>query len=580
MKGREKTVTPVGVSDAFENVAQAFLELLALRGIEYFFANPGTDFVSIVDAFSKRLAQGKEFPRPVAVPHEAVLVNMAQGYYLATGKPQAAMVHVGVGTANALGGLIMAERGRIPILFAAGRTPVTEEGSSCSRDGFWHWGQECYDQAGMVREYVRWDYEMRTPSQLETVVDRAMTMAMTHPRGPVYLTLPREILASSFDGKPFRTEFRYDLPTFHPDPAKIQAAANLLAKARFPVVITSALGRKPEAVEALTRLVETGAIAVVSFNPEYLNFPVNHQSHQGYLPHPLLPEADVILVIECDVPWYPNTARPGPSASIIQAGIDPFYGNYPIRGFPSDITIQGDPAVVLSDLSEALVRHPDRDEKAIEERGARLKKMHDVMQEEWLRGAQRVVGDKPLDINWVSHELNRHLPEGAILVNEYDMRLTQLTSGHLEQYYGPRHASYLGWGLGTALGLKLALPDRPVIATVGDGAYLFSVPSSCHFVSAAQNLPLLVIIFNNQCWNTVRLATRSAHPDSWAVRTDQYPLSVLQPTGEYEKICEAFGGYGEKVTSPDQVGPAIDRALSVVMDEGRQAVLNMMCKHP
>ena len=173
------------VKTRIETAAQAYLELLSLRGIDYFFANAGTDFVSIVDAFAYRQSQGKDLPRPLTIPHETPLVSMAHGYYLVTGRPQVAMVHVGVGTANALGALLAASRARVPILFSAGRTPITEEGSPASRSNYIHWGQESFDQAGMVREYVKWDYELRTPSQLETVVDRALTMAMTEPRGPV-----------------------------------------------------------------------------------------------------------------------------------------------------------------------------------------------------------------------------------------------------------------------------------------------------------------------------------------------------------------------------------------------------------
>jgi acetolactate synthase-1/2/3 large subunit len=432
----------------------------------------------------------------------------------------------------------------------------------------------------MVREFVKWDYELKSASQLEAVVDRALTIAMTHPRGPVYLTLPREILASPFDGAVLESQPRYDLPTFQPDPEKIEEAAGLLVKAKFPLIITSAVGRSAEAVRALVHLAEIGAIAVVSFNPEYWNFPVGHLCHQGYLHNGLLTEADVILVIECDVPWYPNTVKPKHSAYIIQAGIDPFYSNYPIRSFPSDITIQGDPAVILSQLAGALMRHPRRDERDIEARLTKLKMMHDAMLEKWRGVTNKMANDSPLDFNWISYQLNQNLPEDAVLINEYDMRLPQLTSERLLQYYGPRHASYLGWGLGAALGIKLGLPERPVIATVGDGAYLFSVPSSCHFISNAQSLPILVIIFNNQCWDTVKLATQTVHPDGWAARTGHYPLSELSPPGEYEKICEAFGGYGEKVESSEQVGPAIKRGLAAVMKEGRQAVLNMMCKHP
>ena len=134
--------------------------------------------------------------------------------------------------------------------------------------------------------------------------------------------------------------------------------------------------------------------------------------------------------------------------------------------------------------------------------------------------------------------------------------------------------------MGAALGVKLAVGERLVVASVGDGSYMFSVPSACHFVSAAHGLPILVIIYNNQCWNAVKRATRALHPEGWAVRGNNFPLSDLQPTAHYEKICEAFGGYGERVESPDQVAPALERALHAVRREKRQALLNVICKHP
>jgi len=119
-----------------------------------------------------------------------------------------------------------------------------------------------------------------------------------------------------------------------------------------------------------------------------------------------------------------------------------------------------------------------------------------------------------------------------------------------------------------------------VIATVGDGSYMFGVPSACHFVSTSYQLPILFIVYNNQCYRAVKRATRALHPKGWAVRKNLYPLSELQPTANYEKICEAFGGYGERVESPDQVGPALKRALYAVKHEKRQALLNMICKNP
>lgn len=561
-----------------ETVAEAYLELLALRGVQYFFGNPGTDFASIIDAFAHREEQGKVFPRPIAVPHEIVLMGMAHGYYQVTGKPQVVMVHVGVGTANAVGGLMAASRERIPVLFTAGRTPITEEGSPGSRNRFIHWGQEYFDQVGTIREYVKWDYELRTPAQLESVVDRALTAAMAEPKGPVYLMLPREVLCSPLEEIELLPRLRYDLPSFYPDPVKIEEAADLLIRSEFPLIVTSSVGRNPEAVRGLIGLAEAGAIGVVSFNPEYMNFPTNHPCYLGFESAPYLKETDLILSLDCDVPWYPNTAKPKNSATVIQAGIDPLFLRYPIRSFPSDLTLQGEPALVVSALHEAIARHPARDDDAVRRRSLRLGEMHTHLFQGWRKNAVDRAADTPLDFEWVSYKVNEILRDDTILVDELGIRLTQLERTKPGTYYGHPHAGFLGWGLGAALGIQLASPGKTVVATVGDGTYMFSVPSSCHAVAAAYQLPLLFIVYNNRSWNRVKSATRSVHPQGWAVRTNRFPLSAMPVYGQYEKFCEAFGGYGETVEAPEQLGPALERALHAVTKEKRQALLNVICR--
>ncbi|MBW1997814.1 MAG: thiamine pyrophosphate-requiring protein [Deltaproteobacteria bacterium] len=561
-----------------DTVAHALLELLSLRGIEYFFANAGTDFASIVEAFALREKQGKGYPVPFAVPHEIPLVGMAHGYYLGTGRPQAAMVHVTVGTANSIGGLMAANRARIPILFFAGRTPITEDGDRASRQAQIHWGQESFDQGGMVREFVKWEYELREPSQLETVIDRAVTMAMTQPRGPVYLSLPREVTAAPLGEIELRTEGRFDLPTFHPDPAKIKEAARLLLKARFPLIITSAIGQDPSAVQTLVDVAEAGAVGVVSFKPGYVNFPGDHPCHLGFSPAPYFEETDVIFVVDCDVPWFPRHFKPMDSAVVIQAGVDPFYSNYPIRGFHSDLTLQGDPALVLSEIARELAGDPERDEDALARRQKKLQGIHDGIARKltgFPRGSDR---ESPLDFGWISHNLARFTGDDTIVVNEYGNAMEERLDYPPGGYFGPTHAGYLGWSFGTALGLKLAQPEKTVILTVGDGAYMFSVPSACHFVSNANRLPLLVVVYNNRRWNAVKRATLGVHPEGVASRSQKFPLSSLEPTGDYEKICEAFGGYGEKVEDPGQVLPALERAFHAVRVEKRQALLNIICK--
>ncbi len=158
-------------------VSDAYMALLADRGIDYWFANAGTDFAPVVETLAKAQVLETKVPKPVTCPHENTAMHMAIGYFLVTGRPQAVMVHVNVGTANGMNGLLNAARGHVPVLFTAGRTPTNEDGLAGHRSLDIHWTQEMFDQAGMLRESVKWDYELRNGQQLETVVDRALTIA-------------------------------------------------------------------------------------------------------------------------------------------------------------------------------------------------------------------------------------------------------------------------------------------------------------------------------------------------------------------------------------------------------------------
>src|SRR5215510_3712529 len=298
-----------------ETTAESYLELLADRGIEVFLGNAGTDFASLVEAFARREADGGRAPRPLVIPHEFVAVSMAHGYYVAGGRPAAVMVHVNVGTGNAATAIISAARANVPILMSAGRTPVTEEGQLGSRDLHIHWAQESFDQAAMLREYVKWDYELRMPAQIESVVDRALELMQAEPRGPVYLTLPREVLAASPGALTITSPPRRKVSSERfPDPARVDEAARILARAERPLILVSAAGIDPRAVDGLIALAEAGGIGVVEADPIYLNFPHRHDLHLGYNAsghtNPSLGQADAVMVVESDVPWYPHLAKP------------------------------------------------------------------------------------------------------------------------------------------------------------------------------------------------------------------------------------------------------------------------------
>jgi acetolactate synthase-1/2/3 large subunit len=277
--------------------AEAYLAILADRGIDYLFGNAGTDFAPLIEAYSRCRVNGVKVPEPVTCPHENVAISMAQGYYAMTGRPQAVMVHVNVGTANAMCGLINAFKGNIPVLFSAGRTPFTETATMAGRrSAEIHWPQEMFDQRALVREVVKWDYELPNVEVMETAVDRALNAAMTYPRGPVYLTLPREALAEPIKDFSYESPSRlqYASPP-HPAANAIDEAASLIAAAENPLIITASAGHDVEEVETLAALAERFAIPVSQRKPRYMCLPTDHSMHVGYNPDPLLGDADVII---------------------------------------------------------------------------------------------------------------------------------------------------------------------------------------------------------------------------------------------------------------------------------------------
>lgn len=566
--------TPITVP--VETVGQAYLEILRARGVKYFFGNSGTDFGPIIDALAKFAAERKEHPKPITVPHEFVAVSMAQGYAMLTGEPQVVMVHVIVGAGNASAALMNAARLNVPILFSAGRTPLTEEGLRGSRTNFIHWGQESFDQGGLLREFMRWDYELRNAGQLEAVVDRAMEMALGDPQGPVYLVLPREVLAQKMESitiHPFR---KAKTEASQPSSETIKRTAELLCRASNPLIITGRLGADTAAVSALVSFAETLVAPVVTPASSFVSFPNTHDFHLGVSSAPYVKDADVIVVVESDVPWYPFQAKPAESAKIIQIARDPAYSGIPIRSFPMDVSIGGDPKSALQLLAQELKNQP-RNEKTLSERAERIRSEHKRYRGGLKQKAEKASAERPINAAWLAYCVEQVRDRDTIIVNDHGVPNEHLSLSEPGSYFGGSHAGGLGWGIGGGLGMKLARPEKTVIACMGDGTYIFNNPTACHFVAQAYDLPMLVIICNNATWHASKAATRQVFPDGWAASTGNYPLCELTPAPRYEMVVAAHGGYGELVDDPAQLLAALKRALKVVREEKRQAVLNVIC---
>jgi acetolactate synthase I/II/III large subunit len=567
------TFKPEIVAIKPETAAEAWLGLLAARGIDYLFANGGTDFAPVVEAYAKGQKLGWRLPQIVIVPHENMGVAMAHGYAMVTGKPQAMMVHVGVGTANSINGLINASRQNVPILFTAGRTPITESGAlPAARNNYIHWAQEHFDQGGMMREFMKWDYELRHAEQVETVIDRALAISKSEPQGPVYVTLPREVLASSFS-----TSYSTN-PTIVPasapaaDPEALEEAAKLLGAAQHPLLITANGGRTLESSRAIEQLAQTLAVPVIHYRPRHLAISTEHPMHCGWDPHALLKEADVVLVVDCDVPWIPKEGQPKPEAKIIHVGPDPLFARYPLRGFRTDLAVTGAVAPTLQALWRAAQKQAVS-VKQIEERRRTVAAYSDDVRKK-ARG-----GTEPLPATitgkWLSACVNKLLDANTILVNEYPTVLEEMVIKESGRYFGNPSAGGLGWGMGAALGAKLASPDKTVICAVGDGAYMFGNPTAVHYVSEAMHLPALFIIANNARWAAVHRSTLSTYPKGFAAETKEPPFATLEPSPRFEHVVRASGGHGERVSEPQLLMPALEKALKIVKEEKRQAVLNV-----
>jgi acetolactate synthase-1/2/3 large subunit len=552
---------------------EVLLSALKHHRIDYLFANPGTDFPPIVEGFARAKESGAKLPRPVLVPHENLAVAMAHGAYLMTLAPQAVMVHVNVGTANTINLLANASRDRVPLLLMAGRSPIRESGAFGARSRPIHWAQEMFDQAGMVRELVKWDYELRTPEQAGDVVARAVEAATSIPCGPVYLTLPREPLSAAAPSRQ-RTEPRAVPAAAHPDPASIERLADWLIAAERPLLIASSLGRTGGDAELLGRIAERFALPVVAHSPRFLCVPTDHPMHHGFDPSPFLDDADVIAVIESDVPWLPSVKAPQGGARIAHIGEDPAFLRYPMRGYPSHLSIACGAGPALAALKTALAKraagakaHLDaRRAWAIARAQGRRAKL------EALAGT----GAAHITPEFLSRCIGETAGADGLVFNEYQLRLDHCARTKPETYFALSPAGGLGWSVGAALGAKLAAPDRFVMAAIGDGGFIFANPTACHWAAEAHSLPIVIVVFNNSRYAAVRNATMSMFSAGAAGRDNGLGLADLSPSPPFEKVAQAHGAFGARVERPADLPQALAAARRAVLKDNRHALVNVV----
>jgi acetolactate synthase I/II/III large subunit len=567
------------------NAAEALIELLIAQGVEYIFLNPGTDTAPIQEAVVSLGGRGRPAPAIITCMYENVALAAALGYYALTHRPQVVVCHVDVGTQN-LGGLVHdAMRGETAAVIIAGRAPYTLEGERHGgRSRPIQWQQDVPDQIGILRGYVKWSAELSRVEALHQWLPRAFQVAATEPAGPVYMTIARDVLAEKVDEIRIIPPARMR-PAITPaaDAGAIAQAAQILADAERPIILTARTGRHPEAVAELARLAELLGAPVLQ-RRDTVNLPSSHpmalnegQGHDAGTYS--LREADAVLVLDHDVPWVPVLSHPPRTAPVIQIDVDPVKATIPVWGFPVDLPIQADSSKALPQLTaalEAVATQPRRarwSQRFQDFSGAKQKQA-----EESKKSVQQASRAKPIDVNWLASALNEALPENALVMEEavtnaaaFQRYLLRERPASLFQSGAPG----LGWALGASIGAKLAAPDRTVVAITGDGTFVFGSPVAALWGADQARAPFLTVVLNNAGYNASKQPVLELFPEGASKQQDAFP-GVRHPSPpDYAMLAQSCHAYGERVEDPEVLPSAIRRALEAVA-RGQAALLDVI----
>ncbi|WP_394233243.1 thiamine pyrophosphate-requiring protein [Niallia oryzisoli] len=555
--------------------SDALMEALQEVGISYLFCNLGSDHPSMIEAMAKAKVEGKELPKAIICPHESVALSAAQGYAMLSGQAQGVIIHTDVGTQNLGGAVHNAFRARVPVFIFAGETPFTMDGElPGSRNSYVNYLQNVYDQRGILRSYVKWEADIRTGKNVKQLIYRAMQMAKSDPAGPVYLTGAREVLEENVEKLPDSWGEWASIESSSLPPWGVEEIVSALLEARNPLLITSYLGRKTKAASKLIEFCEKLAIPVVEQIPTYVNFPRDHSLHLGYDPNPFIPDADCIIAIDTDVPWVTTQVQPKEECKVYFIDLDPIKEEIPLWHISAVKNYRADAYASLVQLNDALAKR-DINEELVQERYHCLAKHHVEQRAAW-KQEEKVEGNT-ITPEWLTACLRNVVDDETIILDE-TITNTMTVAKHLPRskagtMFGSGGTS-LGWNGGAAIGIKLADPTKTVVTLTGDGSYLFSVPSSVHWMSRRYQAPFLTVIYNNEGWNATKMNLLKRYPNGIAKQTDSYWVNFDQ-SADLAKIAEAAGGaYARTVTDPRELPEVLQQAMDEVKS-GKSAVVDV-----
>jgi acetolactate synthase I/II/III large subunit len=551
---------------------EAILEAFRALEIDYVFSSPGSEWGPFWEALGRQKLAGRNGPEFVSCWHETLAVDLAIGFTLATGRMQAVMLHAGVGLLQGAVAIQAAQAQGVPMVVLSGEASTYGERSGFDPGLQWYQNLSVVGGTQRLAEpYTKWAGQVPGIETLYQSIIRCGEIARRAPAGPVYLSIPVETQLSRWHKPSMR-----DSPPSFVQPcapaAEIEKAAELLAKARLPLITTEAAGRDQASYDALLELAETFAVPVIETPSSiFSNFPKQRVLHQGASMGSFAEETDLILAIRSRVPWYPPARRPAGTVVLIDE--EPHRSNMVYQNTQADMLLEGDVAHTLRELARAAA--PAVDPDAIARRRNSLNARHATRRANSAAAIAQAKSGCPVAPLWLLSALGEVLPPDAIYVDETVTHVMDVAENLPNEGYGSylKVRGGLGQGLGHALGVKLAHRTRTVVCLIGDGALLYNPIPQCLGFSVRAALPILIVVFNNGEYRSMRLNQAAYFPDGVGQKQGYFPGAYIDGP-EYARLGEPFGCAGHKVLRPDELAAALRHAHAATLS-GTSAIVDV-----
>jgi benzoylformate decarboxylase len=548
---------------------RALIELLRGEGVEYVFGIPGATEIHFMDA----LEEAPEIKYFLGL-HEVVCAGMAEGYARASGKPGFLNLHTAPGLAAATPLLYNAQAGRVPLVVTTGQndTRILQHDPHLSGD-----------IVGIGKIFTKWSTEVVHAEDLPIVIQRAFKMALEPPMGPVLVSIPQDVLIQEleFDYKPHTVVHSHR----RPGEAELARAVEILAAAERPLLLVESGVARCNALDEVVKFAELSGARVYQAWMADVNFPVHHPQYLGDFDpsdpsaKDVLKDVDVLIAVGCSLfaEGFFNPERPLlAGAKIVHIDDDSWEIG---KNYPTDCGLLGDIKTTLAELNAALKiaiasGSLGARERAHRQLAAMARERADATtasQERWAEERDA----KPISVSRLMTEIADVMMPDTVIVDD-----CWSSSGTLRQvldlsraksYFRGRKGGSIGWGLPGALGVKLGLPESEVIAVVGDGSAAWSMQSL--WTAARYKIPVTYVITNNATYGQVKVIRKMVLGD-YPLGEKHEGMELDRPVMDFSLLAKSLGVKGERVTAPEQLGPALRAAV----DSGAARVVEVMVR--